>query len=149
MPSEVAPPFCEVNGHRNVADKRHKYDDCNPWLQCCCQVHTGSSNVKDLGADVEDDSGEDALDGVGASVHDACELAGLSVQMEVEVQVQGVHKDIKTDAPAAYSGTPLSNQMYCLCTKISRLMRLQHTTRFNQATRHNVCAQTLTKLICL
>jgi len=100
LPSEVAPPFCEVNGDRNVADKRHKHDDCNPWLQCCRQVDTGSSNVKDLGADVEDDSGKDALDGVGASVHDACELAGLSVQVEVEVQVQCVHKDIKTDAPA-------------------------------------------------
>ena len=111
MPSEVAPPFCEVNGHRNVADKRHKHDDCNPWLQGCCQVHTGSSNVKDLGANVEDDSGKDALDGVGASVHDACELAGLSVQMEVEVQVQRVHKNIKTDAPAAYSKTQSSNQI--------------------------------------
>jgi len=85
LPSEVAPPFCEVNGHRNVADKRHKHNDCNPRLQGCRQVHTGSSNVKDLGANVEDDSGEDALDGVGASVHDACELASLSVQVEVEV----------------------------------------------------------------
>ena len=110
MPSEVAPPFCEVNGHRNVADKCHKHNDCNPWLQGCCQVHTGSSNVKDLGADVEDDSGEDALDGVGASVHDACELAGLSVQVEIEVQVQRVHKDIETDAPAANDETKLSNR---------------------------------------
>lgn len=120
LPSEVAPPFCEVDGDRDVADKRHKHDDCNPWLQRCRQVHTGSSNVKDLWADVEDDSGQDALDGVGASVHDACELACLSVQVEVEVQVQRVHKDIKTDAPAAYNKTPSSSQTKCLCTETDK-----------------------------
>ena len=87
LPSEVASPLCEVDGHRDVADKRHKHNHSNPWLQRCRQVHTGSSNVKDLGPDVEDDSGQDALYGVGASVHDACDLACLSVQVEVEVQV--------------------------------------------------------------
>lgn len=86
-PSEVAPPLCKVDGHRDVADQRHKHDHSNPGLQRCCQVHTGSGNVKDLGPDVEDDGGQDALYGVGASVHDARDLACLSVQVEVEVQV--------------------------------------------------------------
>jgi hypothetical protein len=31
--------------------------------------------------------------------------------VEVEVQVQRVHKNIKTDAPAAYSKTQSSNQI--------------------------------------
>lgn len=86
-PSEVAPPLCKVDGHRDVADKRHKHDHSNPWLQRCCQVDTGSGNVKDLGPDVEDDGGQNALYGVGASVHDPCDFACLSVQVEVEVQV--------------------------------------------------------------
>ena len=86
-PPEVASPLCEVDGHRNVADERDEDDDSNPGLQGCGQVDTGGSNVKDLGPDVEDDGGQDALDGAGASVHDARYLPGLSVQVKVEVQV--------------------------------------------------------------
>lgn len=86
-PPEVAPPFCEVDGDRNVADERDKDNDSNPGLQSGGQVDTGCSNVKDLGPNVEDDGGQDALDGAGASVHDASDLPRLSVQVEVEVQV--------------------------------------------------------------
>ena len=99
-PSEVASPLSEVDGDRNVADERNKHDDSDRGLQGCGQVHAGGRNVKDLGPYVEDDSGQDALNGAGASIHDAGHLPRLSVKMEVKVQIKGVHKDIETDAPA-------------------------------------------------
>ncbi|KAA6429497.1 MAG: hypothetical protein FRX49_00889 [Trebouxia sp. A1-2] len=49
------------------------------------------------------------------------ELVPLSMmRVEVEVQVQRVHKDIKTDAPAAYNKTPSSSQTKCLCTETDK-----------------------------
>ena len=100
LPSEVASPLCEVDGDWDVTNKGDEDDDGNPGLQRSGQVDTGRRNVKDLGPNVEDDGGQDALDGVCASVHDAHHLACLSVQVKVEVQVQGMYKYIEADAPA-------------------------------------------------
>lgn len=82
-PPEVAPPLSEVDGDRDVADERDKHNHSNPGLQSGSQVHTSCRNVKDLGPDVEDDSGQNALDGAGASVHDASHLTSLPVEVEV------------------------------------------------------------------
>ena len=84
-PPKVASPLSEVDGHRDVADERDKDDDSNPWLQSRGQVDTGRRNVKDLGPNVENDSGQDALNRAGASVHDARHLTGFAVEVEVEI----------------------------------------------------------------
>ena len=84
-PPKVTSPLCEVDGDRYVADEGDKDNDSNPGLQGCGQVDTGCRNVEDLGPNVEDDGGQDALNGAGASVHDASHLAGLSMQVEVEI----------------------------------------------------------------
>lgn len=65
-PSEVASPLCEVDGDRNIADKCHEHNNCNPGLQGSGQVDACCRNIKNLRADVEDHRRQNALDGVGA-----------------------------------------------------------------------------------
>ena len=49
---------------------------------------------------VEDDGGKDVLQGIGAAVHDAGHLPSLAHEVELQVQVQRVRKQVQADAPA-------------------------------------------------
>ncbi len=49
------------------------------------------------------------LHAAGASVHDAGHLSRLAVQVEVQVQIQGVPEDINANAPAGQSFSTLGS----------------------------------------
>ena len=148
-PSEVASPLCEVDGHRDIAHKRHKDNDSNPGLQRSGKVDTGSCNVKELRPNVEDNSGQDALNGAGAPVHDSSQLPGLSVQVEVEVQVQGVHKHIQADAPAMTQGSTSDAWSVVTILFYNSLMQAScpdPLCRCRMGARANVCTKMLSEI---
>ena len=49
------------------------------------------------------------LHAAGASVHDAGHLPRLAVQVEVQIQIQGVPEDIHADAPAGQGVSRLAS----------------------------------------
>ena len=86
----------DVGGHGD------KHDDGDPDVEGGRDVGGGGGDVEHAGADVEDYGGQHILDGRRAAVQLPRDLPRLAHQVEGQVQVQGVGKQLHADPPAKH-----------------------------------------------
>ena len=78
-----------------IEDHRDEDDEPEPHVELRGEVRDGYNDVDDGREDVEHEVGEEAVDGAGAAVHDAEDLARLAGQVPAEAE--GVKVAEQTD----------------------------------------------------